>query len=119
MYPRTNYEMTEVDLAAILEACKPVAAIMIGGSFPSSQQENANNAWAALGRKMGFDPMTVQPRAGMGDRFFTAVPSETAEARDARLAREAADLRRSEIIRLTDEIAERRQRLAVLESGQP
>lgn len=74
MRPRTNYEMTQADLDAILDACKPIPMIMLHiGGFEISQQERANDAWAALGKKMGFDYMTVQP--GSGDRFFTAIPA--------------------------------------------
>lgn len=113
MYPRTNYEMTEEDLKAILDACKPVVAMMIGGHAPSSQQENANNAWAALGRKMGFDHMTVQPTS-KGNRFFTAVPSETEDQRKERLASEAEDAKKREIARITDGITELQTKLAAL-----
>ncbi len=72
MNPRTNYEMTEEDLKALLEASKPVTYMVFGGHEPSSPQENANRAWASLGKKMGFDSMTVQP-LNKGQRFFSAV----------------------------------------------
>jgi len=114
MYPRTEYEMTEEDLATLLAAMKPVAHIMIGGSFPSSQQENANRAWAALGLKMGFDPMSVRPFEGKGNRSFTAVPSETEEARKERLADEASLRNHQEIGRLQEEIAQKQARVAEL-----
>lgn len=69
---RKEYEMTQEQLSRILEACKPVPYILgIGGVKPASPQENANRAWAALGKEMGFDPMSVRPN-GKGDRFFTA-----------------------------------------------
>jgi hypothetical protein len=68
---RTNYEMTTDDLAALLEAMKPVPMIMLQCGTPRSVQENANAAWARLGEKMGFDPLTVRPN-GRGDRFFFA-----------------------------------------------
>src|SRR5688500_13820937 len=71
MYPRTNDELTAADLLEILDACKPVPAMMIAGTLPSAQQENANNAWRALRKKMGFDHMTVQPIYGKGYRFFS------------------------------------------------
>lgn len=116
MYPRTNYEMSEDDLRAILDACKPVVAMMIGGYSPSSPQENANDAWAALGRKMGFDHMTVRPVDGKGQRFFTAVPNETESQREDRLKREAEDVRKREIARLTDGIADFQKKLAALTS---
>ncbi len=75
MEARTSYEMTQEDLDTILEACKPVPYIIIGGREPPSQQENANLAWASLGKKMGFDSMTVGPSL-KGDRYFTAIPKE-------------------------------------------
>jgi hypothetical protein len=99
MYPRTNYEMSEADLEAILDACKSVPVMKIGNYTPSSPQENANRAWGELGEKMGFDHMTVQPIPGKGNRFFSAVPSETEEARTERVARETADARKREIKR--------------------
>ena len=89
MLPRTEYEMSEADLAELLAACKPVPMIMLQCGTPPSPQENANNAWARLGEKLGFDGMTVRPIQGKGQRFFTAVPTETMEARDEREAEEA------------------------------
>lgn len=71
MATRSEFEMTEADLADLLNAMKPVPYIIIGGMAPTSRQENANAAWARLGAKMGFDPMTARP-SGKGDRFFTA-----------------------------------------------
>jgi hypothetical protein len=73
---RTNYEMAEADLQKILDACKPVPMIALQCGEPSSPQENANRAWQALGQKMGFDYLTVEPIAGQGNRFFTAMPLE-------------------------------------------
>lgn len=72
---RREYEMTDSDLEKLLNACKPVPCMMIGGYAPPSPQQNANTAWAELGSRMGFDPMSVRP-CGKGDRFFTAVPVE-------------------------------------------
>lgn len=113
IYPRTNYEMTEADLAKILDACKPTIVMKIGNSTDSSPQENANRAWQQLGEKMGFDYMTVQPAPG-GDRFFTAIPSETLEQRCEREAREAEVALRAKIERLKAEIAEREAALTEL-----
>lgn len=116
MYPRTNYEMTQADLDEILEACKPVPMIMLQGGVPRSPQENANRAWEKLGVKMGFDHMTVQP-TDRGDRFFTAVPSETETARAEREKRESEEARQKQIQLLKDEISERQTRLQSLENG--
>jgi hypothetical protein len=68
---RKEYEMTQAQLDAILDACKPVPYMVFGGMEPRSPQESANAAWAALGEELGFDHMTVRPN-GKGDRFFTA-----------------------------------------------
>ena len=116
MYPRTEYEMTEDDLKTILDACKPTPVMFLSGGTPlgSNPQENANRAWAALGKKMGFDHMTVRPINGKGNLFFTAVPSETEEQRVERLKRGAEEKRAAEIKKLNEEIEERRARLAAL-----
>jgi hypothetical protein len=114
MYPRTEYEMTEEDFKALMEAMRPVPMIMLQCGNPPSQQENANRAWAALGAKMGFDSDTVQPVHGKGQRVFSAVPSEHEDVRKERLVREAEEKRQKEIATLTAEIAEREQKLAAL-----
>lgn len=114
MMPRTNYEMTEADLEDLLSAMRPTPVVLIGGLDGLIQQENANMAWARLGAKMGFDPITVRPAPGKDERFFTAVPNETDEAKAARLEREAEAKRAGEIATLEAEIAERKARLATL-----
>lgn len=76
---KTEYEMTKQDLEKILDACRPVPMIMLHIGMPSSPQENANRAWAELGSRMGFDPMTVEP-TGKGDRFFTAMAIERSKS---------------------------------------
>ena len=80
---RRNFEMTEADLANLLDACKPVRYMVVGGIPPRSPQENANDAWRALGQKMGFEWDTVQPRAGMNNRHFTAEALNEKETTDA------------------------------------
>jgi len=69
-----EYEMTEQDLQKLFDACKPVPYMIVGGMEPRSPQQNANDAWEALGRRMGFDYMTVRPIPGKSNRFFTARP---------------------------------------------
>lgn len=113
MNPRVNYEMTEADLEKILDACKPVPYMIIGGHASSSPQENANRAWAELGQRMGFDSMTVQPASG-GARFFIAVPTETDEQRKEREVRQAKEKKAQEIETLRAEISERQARLTAL-----
>jgi len=70
---RTNFEMTHDDLETLLSSMRPVPLIALQCGMPRSAQESANAAWADLGKKMGFDPMTVEPN-GRGDRFFSAEP---------------------------------------------
>lgn len=111
MYPRVEYEMSESDLEMILNACQSVPLIMVGGYTPRSAQERANDAWSILGKKMGFDYLTVQPIASKGNRFFTAVPSESETARAERLAIEAEEKRQAEIEKLTAEIDAAQKRL--------
>lgn len=74
---RREYEMTEQQMEVLIAACKPVSYMVFGGMEPRSVQENANAAWCALGREMGFDGMTVRPVSSKGLRFFTAEALET------------------------------------------
>ena len=117
MYPRVNYEMTEEDLKALLEACRPTIAISVGGIPPSSPQENANRAWESLGKKMGFDHMTVQPIEGKDQRFFSAIPSETEEQKKARLVAEKIAALKSEKKKLLAEKQAIDKRLSEIEAG--
>lgn len=66
-----EYEMTQEQFDKIMDACKPVPAIMLQCGMPSSRQENANRAWQILGSELGFDHMSVKP-SPKGERFFTA-----------------------------------------------
>lgn len=72
MTDRREFEMSEEQLARLLEASKPVPYLVIGGVPPASPQQNANAAWQALGRELGFDWTTVRPLSGRGQRAFTA-----------------------------------------------
>jgi hypothetical protein len=118
-YPRTNYEMTQADLDRILDACKPTPVMFLSGGVPmgGSPQENANTAWATLGKQMGFEPMSIRPIQGKGMRFFTAIPSETEEARQEREKAVAEELRRNQITRLQDEILDRQKQLDDIQRG--
>lgn len=75
MSERVEFEMTQEDLDKLLEAMKPVPMIMLQIPYRSNPQENANRAWAELGSRMGFEPMSVEP-SHKGDRFFTAIACE-------------------------------------------
>lgn len=67
-----EFEMTEADLAELMEASRPVLAIALNCGPPVSAQARANAAWAKLGDRMGFDPMTVRPSRAGEPRFFYA-----------------------------------------------
>ena len=69
---RKQFELSDDQFDTLVEECKPVRYMVFGGMPPSSPQENANRAWCALGREMGFDGMTVEPVPGSGDKVFTA-----------------------------------------------
>lgn len=72
---RVEYHMSEDDFGGIIEAItkarlSPLIAINCG--MPESPQEAANRAWCDLGKRLGFDGMTVEP-SPKGSRYFTAV----------------------------------------------
>ncbi len=75
MTGRILYEMSEAELAELLDACKPQPMIMLQCGPPPSPQECANSAWARLGEHLNFDYMTVKPVPGKGKQFFTAEPT--------------------------------------------
>ena len=74
-----EFEMTDEDLTALMDASKPTMAIWGSDGTPlcGTPQENANRAWGSLAEKMGFKPMTVRPISGKGQKCFTAEPDET------------------------------------------
>lgn len=78
---RKEFEITEEQLAKILDACKPTPVMYLSGGMPmgGTPQENANAAWCALGQELGFDGMSVRPIPGKGNRFFTAEAVNTVE----------------------------------------
>lgn len=76
---RKKYRMREEDHATLMEACKPVAMIALQCGPIRSPQKNANDAWQRLGKKMGFEHMTVEPD-GADTRNFTAVTTASAQA---------------------------------------
>jgi hypothetical protein len=69
---RKEYEMTPKQEADLIQACQPVRYMVIGGMEPSSPQENANNAWKALGKELGFIWDTARAVSGKPTRFFSA-----------------------------------------------
>lgn len=71
---RSEFTLTGEQLAALVEASRPVPYMVIGGVLPPSPQENANAAWRRLGDEMGFDWRTVEGVDGDQHRF-TAVPT--------------------------------------------
>jgi hypothetical protein len=80
--PRKEFELTAEQFDKLIEACRPTTLIMLQCGMPRSPQENANDAWCALGKELGFDGMTVEP-SSKGQRFFTAVPTTARSAEGA------------------------------------
>ena len=119
MYPRTEYEMTEKDLEMLLQCSRPSPCIIVGGRLPSSPQDRANRAWAELGKKIGFDSLTVRPINGKGQRFFTAVPLETEDQKNERMAKEKEKERLEKIAKLKKEFAAMKEELGRLEQQKP
>lgn len=73
MSERREYELTDEEYLDLLAASKATPVLFAGGApLGSSQQENANRAWEALGRKHGFNWQTVQAAPGKSKRHFTA-----------------------------------------------
>ncbi len=79
MSTRVEYEMSKEDLAYLQSASQPVPYMVFGGMEPRGPQENANQAWAALGAKMGFDSKTARPIPGKPRTFFSAMPTTTTD----------------------------------------
>lgn len=77
---RKEFTMTDEQHAKVMDACKPVPYLVIGGVSPRSPQEHANGAWRSLGAELGFKWDTVQPIAGMCDKHFSAEPLAPAPA---------------------------------------
>jgi hypothetical protein len=74
---RKEFELNDKDYNRLMNACKPVPYMVFGGRFPPSLQERVNSAWKALGDKLGFQYMTVEPVSDKSDRFFTAEEKES------------------------------------------
>lgn len=74
-----TFELNDEQYARLMEACKPVPYLVIGGVLPRSPRENAEAVWRALGEELGFKWETARPIPGKGDRFFSADPAEAAE----------------------------------------
>ena len=74
MSERKTFQISDSDMKALLDAMRPEPVMYASGGVPMfrSAQERANEAWEALGKKLGFKHMTVRPVAGKGPEWFTA-----------------------------------------------
>jgi molybdopterin biosynthesis enzyme len=70
----TKFKMTQEDMEHLLAAMRPVPMIMLQCGNSPSQQDSANEAWRALGLRMGFKHMTVKPD-GSNPLCFMAEPT--------------------------------------------
>ena len=71
-----RFEMTTEQHTKLLDACEPVPMIMLQCGRSPSPQERANDAWASLGKELGFDYMSVRAIPGEPDTVFEAIPNE-------------------------------------------
>lgn len=69
---RKEFVLTEEELQALYNACRPVPYMVAAGTPPLSPQERANAAWQGLAKKYGFVWDTVRPVPGKGHKYFTA-----------------------------------------------
>lgn len=69
---RREYKLSDKQYRKLLDSCKPVPYMVIGGVPPRSPQENANLAWKELGDELNFDYMSVRPVHGKNEMYFTA-----------------------------------------------
>jgi hypothetical protein len=67
---KREFTMTDDDLERLLTANDSV----FDGIPPESPQARASRAWYELGRRMGFDGMTVEPLPGDDLKRFKAEP---------------------------------------------
>lgn len=72
---RKEFKLTEEQFDFLMDACKPVPYIIIGGIPPASAHENAMRAWNSLGGSIGFIGDTARPINGKDTHFFTAEPT--------------------------------------------
>lgn len=71
---KQEYKLTQDDMTELLEASKPVVAIMLHiGGGPPTPQENVNAVWQKLGDKYGFvwHTATASTKGGL---FIMAEP---------------------------------------------
>jgi hypothetical protein len=73
------FEMSPNQMKELLSYMQPVPMFALNCGTPPSPQENANAAWASLGKEMGFDSTTVKPY-GSNQLQFTATPIEVPNA---------------------------------------
>ncbi len=78
---RQTFTMSIAQFDKLLESMQPVPYMVFDGMAPRSRQENANDAWAALGKEMGFDSMSVRP--GASKLEFTAEPAAAIASQEA------------------------------------
>jgi hypothetical protein len=78
MAERQHYTMTQADYDELIEkiaAARKVSGMFLSGGQPLGDvQATANDAWCALGKRMGFEGMSVEPAGS--PLTFTAIPIE-------------------------------------------
>jgi hypothetical protein len=68
-----KYRLSEEQYDKLMEACKPVPYLVVGGYAPVSLQERANTAWQQVAADFKVKWDTIKP-AGSDDHDFFAEP---------------------------------------------
>jgi len=69
-----EYEMSFKQLNELKARAQPIPIGCIGGQTFTSRQTRTNEAWEILGKKLGFNYLTVE-LIEKGERFFLAEPT--------------------------------------------
>lgn len=71
---RVSFILTDEEMQAWKEACRPVPYLVIGGVEPRSPKDNANSFWKSLATKYNFvwDSVQADPN-NSNPHYFTAI----------------------------------------------
>jgi len=75
-----QYTMTDSEYTELMEACKPVPYLIVGGRKPSSPRENAMHVWAKIAARVGCDCNSIAPANTGNNHDFMGEPLQKQEA---------------------------------------
>jgi poly-gamma-glutamate capsule biosynthesis protein CapA/YwtB (metallophosphatase superfamily) len=71
--------MTDEEFNDLVEACKPVPYMVIGGIVPESPTDKAMRVWDSVAKRVGCVQSSIAPANTGDDHDFMAEPKETNE----------------------------------------